>query len=101
MDLARLVDAVEHVRATTKKTEKIHILADTLRATSGGETALAALYLSGSLPQGKIGIGWALIQQAMEEAPASGDPLTLVEVDKAMDRLAAERGAGSAERRVT
>jgi len=101
MQLARLVDAVEHVRATTKKTEKIHILADTLRATSGGETALAALYLSGSLPQGKIGIGWALIQQAMEEAPASGDPLTLVEVDKAMDRLAAERGAGSAERRVT
>ncbi|HEY7128519.1 MAG TPA: ATP-dependent DNA ligase [Nitrospira sp.] len=117
MDLARLVDAVEQVRATTKKTEKIHILADTLRATSGGETALAALYLSGSLPQGKIGIGWNLIEQSLHAASsfspthpvvlgstpfpgASGEPLTLSDVHEALNRLTAERGSGSTARRI-
>jgi len=102
MELARLVEAVEQVRATTKKSEKIRILAETLRATQGAETALSAMYLSGSLPQGKIGIGWALIQQAMEEASAfsCGEALTLTDIDQAFDRLAAERGAGSTERRI-
>ncbi len=70
MELARLVEAVEQVRATTKKSEKIRVLAETLRATRGHEAVLTALYLSGSLPQGKIGIGWNLIQQAMQEAPS-------------------------------
>ena len=100
MDLARLVEAVEHVRATSKKSEKIRLLADTLRATKGHETTLAALYLSGSLPQGKIGIGWNLLQQSLEDAPQPGEPLSLSDVDKAMDRIAAERGTGSTERRI-
>ena len=69
MELARLVEAVERVRATTKKSEKVRILADTLRAAHGHETALAALYLTGSLPQGKIGVGWNILQQAMESPP--------------------------------
>jgi DNA ligase-1 len=100
MDLAHLVEAVEHVRATTKKSEKIRILADTLRATTGHETVLAALYLSGLLPQGKVGIGWNLIQQALLGASANEERLTLSDVDKSLDRLAAERGAGSVGRRV-
>src|SRR5689334_2836014 len=100
MYLARLVEAVEQVRATTKKSEKIRILAETLRATRGHETVLTALYLSGSLPQGKIGIGWNLIQQAIHDVPASSEPLTLGDVDKALDRLAGERGTGSTERRI-
>ena len=100
MDLARLVEAVEQVRATTKKSEKIRVLAETLRATRGHEAVLTALYLSGSLPQGKIGIGWNLIQQAVQDVPPSGEPLTLSDVDKVFDRLAAERGPGSTERRL-
>jgi ATP-dependent DNA ligase I len=100
MELARLVEAVEQVRGTTKKSEKIRILADTLRATNGRETMLTALYLSGSLPQGKIGVGWSLIQQAMQETVTVGEPLTLGEVDKALHRLATERGTGSTERRI-
>src|SRR5919108_3018588 len=100
MELARLVEAVERVRATTKKSEKIRILADTLRATTGQETVLTALYLSGSLPQGKIGVGWSLIQQAMEGNAREGKPLTLGDVDASLQRLADERGSGSAERRI-
>src|SRR5687767_6435559 len=100
MQLARVVDAVDRVRATTKKSEKIRLLAEILRQTTGPETVLAALYLSGSLPQGKIGIGWNLIQKAMQDASDAGKPLTLVDVDRVLSVLAAERGTGSAERRV-
>ena len=99
MELARLVDAVERVRATTKKTEKARALAHLLRQTSGHETKLAALYLTGSLPQGKIGIGWHLIQKAIQDVPVHGLPLTLSDVDKVLTVLAAERGEGSSERR--
>jgi DNA ligase-1 len=101
MQLARLVEAVEHVRRTAKKSEKVRILADTLRATHGHETVLAAQYLSGSLPQGKIGVGWRLIQKAIQDVPFSGEPLTLSDVDQAFTVLTTERGVGSTERRTT
>ena len=101
MQLSHLVDAVDRVRATTKKSEKVRLLAEALRRTAGRETALAALYLSGSLPQGKIGIGWNVIQKAMQNSPAAGEPLTLLEVDRTLGALAAERGSGSTERRVS
>jgi DNA ligase-1 len=100
MQLTRLVDAVNRVRATTKKSEKVRVLAETLRQTSGQETALAALYLSGSLPQGKIGIGWNLIQKSMQQASGIGESLTLLDVDRILGALASERGSGSTERRV-
>src|SRR4030095_4390038 len=117
MELARLVEAVEQVRASTKKSEKIRVLAETLRATHGHESVLTALYLSGSLPQGKIGIGWNLIQQAIGKGVVLSTPgwvgekersssalaaerLTLSDGDKVFDRLAAERGPGSTERRL-
>jgi len=99
MDLARLVEQVGQVRATTRKTEKVALLADLLRQTQGRETELAASYLSGTLPQGRIGVGWRMIQGAMIETPASGPPLRLLDVDGVFSGLATERGAGSSERR--
>jgi DNA ligase 1 len=100
MQLAGLVSAVDSVRATTKKSEKVRLLAEVLRKTSARATELAALYLSGSLPQGKIGIGWNIIQKAMSSAASADDRLTLLDVDAAFDRLATEKGVGSTERRV-
>jgi DNA ligase-1 len=101
MQLARLVDAVNRVRATPKTSEKVRLLDEVLRESAGHDTVLTALYLSGSLPQGKIGIGWNVIQKAMQDAPAAGKPLTLLDVDRTLGALAAERGSGSTERRVT
>lgn len=109
MQLARLVEAVATVRATAKRTEKIALLAECLRQASpeGEETELAALYLAGLLRQGKIGIGWRVIEQALTVAQTEADliprdeaPLTLAEVDRAFVAIAAESGAGSSERRV-
>ena len=65
MELVRLVELVDQVRATTKKSKKIGLLASFLRGTLGRETELATLHLSGSLPQGRIGVGWRMIQEAM------------------------------------
>jgi len=100
MQFARLVDTVAQVRTTPKKTEKTRLLADILRQTRDRETELAALYLVGSLPQGRIGVGWSLIRKAMAEGPAAGGPLTLLDVDQALDVLAQEQGSGSVERRL-
>jgi DNA ligase-1 len=99
MQLQRLVEQVERVRATAKKTEKVGLLADLLRESEGRETELLALYLTGTLPQGRIGIGWRLIQTAMVDAPRTGAPLTLLEVDQTMDAVAADEGAGSSGRK--
>jgi ATP-dependent DNA ligase I len=100
MRLAGLVEVVSKVRSTTKKTEKVALLADFLRQTQGDETELAALYLSGVLRQGKIGVGWRMIQGAMVEGPSARETLTLMEADRAFDAIAAEQGPGSTDRRI-
>ena len=101
MLLSGLVECVARVRATPRKLEKVALLADLLRQTRGREAALAALYLTGTLPQGRVGVGWATVQSAfLENSPGEGDALTLLDVDRACEAMAAERGAGSAERRM-
>jgi DNA ligase-1 len=100
MDWARLVELVHRVRATAKKTEKVALIAGLLRQASGPEAGLAALYLTGALPQGRIGLGWRTLQPAFGSGPAVGEPLELLGVDEALGRVAAEKGPGSAERRL-
>jgi DNA ligase-1 len=100
MELARLVSVVQLVRETSKKSEKVRLLGELLHQTRGHETKLAALYLSGSLPQGKIGVGWTVLQKAMAEGQAIGVPLTLADVDKVFATVAADQGSGSTERRI-
>src|ERR1700682_432808 len=100
MPLSALTGLVDRVRATTRKTEKVALLAEVLKQGRGPDVALLAMYLTGSLPQGRIGVGWSAIQAAMAGAPAGdGEPLALEDLDRAVDALAAERGAGSGERR--
>jgi DNA ligase-1 len=100
LPLSALTALVERVRATSKKNEKVGLIADVLRQARGREAELLAMYLTGALPQGRIGLGWAAIHAALEGAPPpQGDPLALVDVDRAFEGLAAEGGAGSTERR--
>ena len=99
MDLQQLVMTVGLVRATAKKSEKIRLLSELLRQAEGRETELAAHYLCGTLPQGKIGAGWAVLHKAAVEGPAVGERLSLFDVDLALTAVAADRGAGSNERR--
>jgi len=99
--LADLVDLVGRVRATSRKTEKVTLIADFLRRTRGREAELVALYLTGSLPQGRIGYGWRTIQAAMRDLPSSGPPPMLEELDRVFDDVARDEGPGSSERKTT
>jgi len=100
MKLDELVSLVAAVRATPKKTEKVTRLATGLRQVGGRELVLLASYLAGSMPQGRIGVGWKLIKAAMpREAPPPATPLTLTDIDQTMNLLAADQGNGSFERR--
>ncbi len=100
MEWARLVELVHRVRATTRKGEKVALIAQLLQQTCGREIELAALYLTAALPQGRIGLGWRTLQPALVTGPALGEPLTLAGVDQALGAVAAETGPGSAERRL-
>jgi DNA ligase-1 len=100
VEWAALVELVGRVRATSKKGEKVALIAEALRQTHGRETELLALYLTGSLPQGRIGVGWRTLEPAMPSGPAVGEPLTLARVDGALAAVAAETGSGSADRRL-
>src|SRR5512133_3843744 len=100
MEWARLVELVGRVRATPKKGEKVGLIAEFLRQTRGRETELAALYLTGSLRQGRIGVGWRTIQPALPTGPPVGEPLTLLAVDELLGTVAGQTGAGSGERRL-
>src|SRR5262249_49786315 len=101
MELARVVELVDQVRATSKKTQKIALLADFLQQLRGREIELAAHYLAGTLPQGKIGVGWRMIQEAMAGAVAAGAPLVLADLDQTFAAIASGQGAGSSGRKIS
>src|SRR6185436_1067875 len=99
MHLAELVSLVNKVRATSKKTEKVALLAHGLRQVHGKEIELLALYLVGTAPQGRIGIGWRMIESATPLAVGPGGLLTLADIDLTLQEIAAGQGAGSSERK--
>jgi DNA ligase-1 len=98
LTLRRLVETVGRVRATPRKGEKVALIAELLRDSERRETELATLYLTGTLPQGRIGVGWRTLQAGMTDAPPVGLPLTLLDLDRAFSAIAADGGAGSSER---
>src|SRR5438094_3002429 len=99
MLLAELLAASERVAATRSRLAKIEALAECLRRLDASEIALGVAYLSGDIRQGKIGVGYASLEDALAAAPASAPRLSLAQVDEALARLAQIKGAGSAAER--
>lgn len=99
MRLARVVECSRAVGATRSRRRKVAHLTDLLRACAPEELAIALPYLSGRLPQGRIGVGWATVRDLDPGSATELDPLELREVDAVMDDVAATRGAGSKARR--
>jgi DNA ligase-1 len=98
--LTDLVKVSERVGSTTRKKEKISLLAGFLREARGKEIVLAAAYLSGQIPQGRLGIGWATVREALKGLAGNSKLLTLEETDKILEDISREQGAGSAQRKV-
>ena len=96
--LAQLVATSQRVAATSARLSKIRELAAFLATLRPEEVEIAAHYLAGEVPQGRIGIGYAALQAAASTA-ATPATLKLLEVDNALTALAAARGSGSTARR--
>jgi DNA ligase 1 len=97
--LAELVRASQRVGASAARKIKVRELSSLLRALAPEEIDTGVHYLSGEIPQGKIGVGFAAVHAAASAPAAESETLTIAEVDQRLSELAAIRGGGSAARR--
>ncbi|NHN54836.1 ATP-dependent DNA ligase [Calidifontibacter sp. DB0510] len=97
MLLDRVAEVSAQVAATSGRNAKVTLIADLLREAQADERALVADYLTGRLPQGRIGVGWRSLS---EDSPPAAEPsLTVTEIDSTFTELDATRGTGSSARR--
>ena len=101
MLLAYLADTSARVAQTQKRGEKRGALAACLLAADASERGLCALYLSGSVRQPKLGVGFAQIAALRAVPPAAAASLSVREVDAALQAASSHKGPGSAARRQT
>jgi len=100
MKLYDAVTASRRIAETPRRLEKVEILADLLRRASPEEVPIVVDYLSGNLRQGKIGIGYAALRQAIQKDPAAEPTLELREIDASFAAIPSITGPGSASERV-
>jgi DNA ligase 1 len=93
MLLAEIAATSADVASTSSRLAKVARLTECLLGASPEEVAVAVSYLSGELPQGTVGVGWAALKE--RPAPAVEPSLEVVDVDGTMARLQGISGAGS------
>jgi DNA ligase-1 len=99
--LAAVVEAADAVAATRSRLRKRAALAALLRRLDPDERRLGVAYLSGELPQGRIGLGYAAVRglRGALGPPPETPRLTLAAVDAAFQAIADASGSGSAGRK--
>ena len=100
MRLAEVVSTSAAVTDAAGRRDKVELLAALLRRLRGRELEVATDYLSGRLPQGRIGVGWASLRRALPELHPSEPGLDLIEVDRRLEDLASRAGTGAGSRRL-
>ena len=95
MLLNALVTTSNQVAATAGRLAKIALLSDLLKQASPGEIELAIAYLSGTIRQSKVGVGWATLQKAKTHVGTSAR-LQLRDLDETLEKIATTSGKGSA-----
>lgn len=102
MELNELVRVSSEVAATRSRRQKVEALASCLASLGADEIEIAASFLAGSLPQGRIGIGPATVRSVVGDvSPAANASLSVRDVDAALTAIREARGAGSAGLRRT
>jgi ATP-dependent DNA ligase I len=99
MRLQELVDVSNEVAAVRGRLEKTARLAQLLKRLQPDEVCTAVAYLIGSLPQGRIGLGWSAIAGARSISAARAPSLELRDVDEMFGRISHLTGAGSTKAR--
>jgi DNA ligase 1 len=93
-----LANCSAKVAATSKRNDKIALLADVLRRLAPDEVAPAVAFLVGDTPIGRVGVGWATISGVRSD-PSDVATLHVLDVAAAIERLAATSGQGSSSER--
>jgi DNA ligase-1 len=97
--LGSLVRVSQRVGASSSRLGKIRELASFLKTLAPDDVDIAVHYLSGTIPEGRIGVGHAALRDAAAQAPADSESLSIAEVDRSIGMIAAIRGGGSSARR--
>ena len=95
MLLVDLVRTSHAVGATRARLAKIAALAECLRRLGPGEMTSGVSFLAGEPRQRRLGVGYAKLAALRGTPPAGAATLTLIEVDRALERLAAIAGRGA------
>lgn len=99
MKLHELAEVSNEVTRNAGRLAKIRHLAECLRRLEPEEIAVAAAYLCGELPQGRIGIGWSMLKEAVAAPAARSLGLTLIETDACFETMRTTSGPGSSRAR--
>src|SRR5690348_13738540 len=94
MLFAAVVETSRRVAGTSRRLEKIDLLASLLRQLDPEEAQIVVAFLSGYTRQGRVGAGYARLQNAAAP-PAQAATLEVRDVDRALESLAAVQGRGS------
>ncbi|MEX2393718.1 MAG: ATP-dependent DNA ligase [Actinomycetota bacterium] len=92
--LADVVAASQRVAATSARSTKVALIAELLAHLESTEIAATVGLLSGSVRQGKVGVGYATAYR-VEAPPADTASLQVTDLDDAIDRVQATTGPGS------
>ncbi|HYO82202.1 MAG TPA: ATP-dependent DNA ligase [Bryobacteraceae bacterium] len=99
MLLAELVQVSQSVAGTSRRTEKVRLLADFLARLEPAEIPPATAFLSGQTLQRKSGLGYATLRNVSGD-PAKESRLTILDVDRTLAEIAAAGGKGGSARRL-
>jgi DNA ligase-1 len=93
MLLQDIVDTSRKVAATSARNEKIALLAEAVARLRGLELPVGVAYLSGVVPQGAFGVGYASMRDLPQ--PAVESTLELLGVDAELEAASVIVGSGS------
>ncbi len=98
MKLAALVATSMEVTGTRSRRKKVELLSDHLRQLSPSEISIGVSYLMGTLPAGKIGLGYAQLR-AVSVEPNTTATLIIGDTNAYFERISSLRGPGSQAQR--
>jgi DNA ligase-1 len=84
MLLTTVVETSQRVANTSRRSEKIEMLAGLLKQLDPGEIEIVTAFLSGGTRQGRIGIGYAVLRDAAQ-SPAGAASLEIIEIDRTLE----------------
>ncbi len=99
MLLASVVETSRRVTDTTKRLEKIDLLARLILELNPEEIEIVVPFLYGQTRQGRIGIGYATVREA-RNSPAGTSTLEILEIDGILQKITGVSGSGSQRQRL-